>query len=101
MVGSVGLREINRFDWWATASYWTLPAARGRGVAPRALRLAATYAVDELGLHRVQLQHALTNTASCRVATKAGFALEGTQLGSCLLADGFADEHLHARVVGR
>ena len=64
-------------------------------------RLAATYAVDGLGLHRVQLQHALANTASCRVATKAGFALEGTQLGSCLLADGFADEHLHARVVGR
>ena len=101
VVGSVSLREVNLVDRWATASYWTLPAARGRGVAPRALGLAATYAVDELGLHRVQLQHVLENTASCRVATKAGFALEGTQLGSCLLADGFADEHLHARVVGR
>jgi len=101
VVGSVALREINRIDQWATASYWTLPAARGREVAPRALTLASTYAVDGLGLHRVQLQHALANTASCRVATRAGFALEGTQVGSCLLADGFADEHLHARVVGR
>ena len=101
VVGSVSLREVNQVDRWATASYWTLPAARGRGVAPRALGLAAAYAVEGLGLHRVQLQHVLENTASCRVATKAGFALEGTQLGSCLLADGFADEHLHARVVGR
>ena len=101
VVGALTLRDINRFDWWATASYWTLPAARGRGVAPRALRLATTYAADGLGLHRVQLQHVLANTASCRVATKAGFALEGTQVGSVLLADGFADEHLHAWVVGR
>jgi [ribosomal protein S5]-alanine N-acetyltransferase len=53
-----------------------------------------------LGLHRVQLQHAVDNAASCRVATKAGFALEGTQRGSCLLAEGFVDEHLHARVAG-
>jgi RimJ/RimL family protein N-acetyltransferase len=100
VVGSVALRDINRVDHWATASYWTLPEARGRGVAPRALVLATRHAFDELRLHRVKLQHAVGNTASCRVATKAGFALEGTQRGSCLLADGFVDEHLHARVAG-
>ena len=49
---------------------------RGRGVAPRALEVATAYAVDGLGLHRVQLQHAVENIASCRVAAKAGFALE-------------------------
>jgi [ribosomal protein S5]-alanine N-acetyltransferase len=98
LVGSVALRDVNLVDRWATASYWTLPAARGRGVAGRALDLASSYAVEGLGLHRVQLQHALDNTASCRVAEKAGFALEGTQRGSCLLATGFVDEHLHARL---
>ena len=78
----------------------TLPAARGRGIAPRALDLATSYAMSGLGLHRVQLQHALDNTASCRVAEKAGFTLEGFQRGSCLLASGYVDEHLHARVAG-
>ena len=37
------------------------------------------------------------DTASCRVAAKAGFALEGTLRESNLLAEGFADTHLHAR----
>ncbi len=100
VVGSVALREVNLVDRWATASYWTLPAARGHGLAGRALDLVTSYAVSVLGLHRVQLQHALDNTASCRVAEKAGFALEGTQRGSCLLATGYVDEHLHARVAG-
>lgn len=101
IVGAVSLRSINRIDRFTTASYWTMPDARGRGVAPRALGLVTAYAfdaVDGLGLHRVQLQHAVTNTGSCRVATKAGFELEGTQRQSCLLAEGFVDEHLHARV---
>ena len=101
VVGSIALRDINRTDRWATASYWVMPDARGRGVATRALGIATAYAFDAadgLGLHRVRLQHAVANTASCRVAEKAGFALEGTQRESCLLAEGFVDEHLHARV---
>ena len=45
-------------------------------------------------------QLAVLSRACCRVAEKAGFALEGTQRGSCLLATGYVDEHLHARVAG-
>ncbi len=51
-------------------------------------------------MHRVQLAHAVDNVASCRVAEKAGFRLEGTLRGSNRLASGFADEHVHARVAG-
>ena len=98
VVGSVGLRELDQVDGFAVASYWTMPSARGRGVAGRALRAATAYAFDDLGLHRVQLAHALANVGSCRVAEKAGFALEGTLRGSNRLAEGFADEHLHAIV---
>ena len=92
-----GLRGINTTDWFASAAYWVLPELRGRGIAPRALRAATTYGFEVLGLHRVQLQHALANTASCRVAEKAGFALESVQRESVLLAEGFVDEHEHVR----
>jgi len=98
IVGSVGLREINRVDDFAVAAYWTMPAERGRGVAVRALTRVATYAFDDLGLHRVELGHAVQNAASCRVAEKAGFRLEGTQRGSTRLAEGYVDEHVHARL---
>lgn len=96
VLGSVALREIDLVDERAVASYWTLPAARGRGVAVAALARAAAYGLDDLGLHRVELAHAVDNTASCRVATKAGFDLEATLRQSNRLAGGFADEHVHA-----
>jgi ribosomal-protein-alanine N-acetyltransferase len=98
LAGSLGLRGINRTDWFASVAYWVLPELRGRGIAPRALRTATTYAFEVLDLHRVQLQHALGNTASCRVAEKAGFGLESVQRESCLLAEGFVDEHEHVRL---
>lgn len=100
VVGSVGLRELNAVDAFAVASYWTMPSARGRGIAVRALRAATAYAFGVVGLHRVQLAHVLANVGSCRVAEKAGFVLEGTLRGSNRLAEGFVDEHLHALVAG-
>lgn len=99
VVGSVALRGLDRIDSFAVASYWTVPSARGRGVAGRGLAAATSYAFEVLGLHRVQLAHAVANTASCRVAEKAGFRREGTLRESNRLADGFSDEHLHARLV--
>jgi RimJ/RimL family protein N-acetyltransferase len=98
VAGSLGVRSINTVDKHASVAYWVLPEHRGRGIAPAALRLATDYAFDALGLHRVQLQHAVENTASCRVAEKAGFGLESVQRGSCLLAEGFVDEHQHVRL---
>jgi ribosomal-protein-alanine N-acetyltransferase len=98
LLGSVGLREVNTVDAFAVASYWVMPESRGRGVATTALRAATAHGFAELGLHRVQLAHALGNRASCRVAEKSGFALEGVLRGSSLLPEGWSDEHLHARL---
>ncbi|WP_312866356.1 GNAT family N-acetyltransferase [Streptomyces boluensis] len=82
----------------ATVGYWVLPEARGHGVATRALGLVTGWA-HALGLHRLALDHAVGNTASCRVAERCGFAYEGTMRGSHRNADGtFQDGHLHGRV---
>ena len=104
VVAAVAVRSVNRVDRHASLSYWVLPEHRGQGIAGRAVRAAARHAFEGLGLHRLQLQHALGNTASCRVAEKAGFALESVQRESCLLRgpDGpvFVDEHQHVRLAG-
>jgi RimJ/RimL family protein N-acetyltransferase len=57
--------------------YWVKREARGRGVASRALRLAARRAVAQHGLRRLQLVVEPENEASIRVAENAGFRREG------------------------
>jgi RimJ/RimL family protein N-acetyltransferase len=59
------------------------PAARGRGIAARALRLAAEWGIRELGLRRVFAEAAADNEASIRAIEKAGFQREGTLREHC------------------
>ena len=52
--------------------YAVAPAARGRGVAGRALALLTRWGFSELDLERLELRIAITNPASERVAGRAG-----------------------------
>ncbi|MFF7609607.1 GNAT family N-acetyltransferase [Streptomyces parvulus] len=98
--GRVALREVVLGDGVAEVAYWTTAAARGKGVAARATRALAHWALDRIGFQRLELSHAVANGASCRVAEKAGFVLEGTKRRALLHPDGWHDMHLHARVRG-
>ncbi len=99
-VGLVGLGDVDLAAGGAEFLYWLLPAGRGRGVMVDAVVRVSRWAVDDLGLHRLRITHSVANAASCRVAAEAGFALEGTMRSALLHADGWHDEHLHARVAG-
>ncbi|CAM5460042.1 GNAT family N-acetyltransferase [Streptomyces fumanus] len=100
LLGRVALRDILLGDGVAEVAYWTVAAARGRGVAARATAALVRWALDEVGLHRLELTHALANEASCAVARRTGFTLEGTKRSALLHPDGWHDMHLHARVRG-
>lgn len=100
-LGHIGVNAIHPDLRHARVGYWVLPEARGRGVATRALALAAHWAHTELGLHRLELDHALGHEASCRIAERCGFRYEGTLRGAMFEAgrhDAFRDMHLHARL---
>ena len=97
-VGQIGLRTVDLAEGHAEISYWVLPEARRQGVASRALTAAAGWAFDDLGLHRVELQHSTRNQASCGVAERAGFPAEGVLRERGLHADGWHDMHMHARL---
>lgn len=99
-VGLIGWGDIDLGGGSAEIVYWLRPAARGAGVAVEATRRVSRWALNELGLHRLRLCHSVANPASCRVADKAGFSLEGTMRSALLHADGWHDEHLHALVQG-
>jgi RimJ/RimL family protein N-acetyltransferase len=100
LLGRVAVHHIDLVDGVGEIGYWTVPAARGKGVAARATSALARWALDEAGFHRLELTHGVGNDASCRVAAKCGFPLEGTKRSALLYADGWYDVHLHARVRG-
>jgi RimJ/RimL family protein N-acetyltransferase len=76
-VGSIGVNWKRPDDRVAEVGYWVAPEARGEGVCTRALRLAASWAVRDCGMERLQLRADEQNPASRRVAEKAGFTQEG------------------------
>ncbi|MGY1633160.1 GNAT family N-acetyltransferase [Geodermatophilus sp. SYSU D01186] len=94
LLGSVSLHSIDRVQAGASVGYWTMPAARGRGVAPRAVDAACRWAFAELAVDRVELCHAVDNPASGRVAEKAGFTVEGRLRRSYRYGDGIKHDEL-------
>jgi len=96
LVGRMKL-QTSIFFGLGLAAYWVVPVARGLGVAPRALGEMTAWGFA-LGLHRIELEHSVANDASCRVALKAGYALESTKRSQALHADGWHDIHLHVRI---
>jgi RimJ/RimL family protein N-acetyltransferase len=99
LLGSVSVHSIRQAQGNAQIGYWTVPAARGRAVAARAVDVACRWAFATVPLERVELCHAVENAASGRVAERAGFTLEGRLRRSYRYGDGVRhDELLWARL---
>jgi RimJ/RimL family protein N-acetyltransferase len=100
LVGRTGLFRFRDGPNTAELGYGVHPAHRRRGVAVAAVGTVVRYATEELGLHRIQLVHAVDNVASCAVAVRSGFAYEGIERSSLDHDDGTPhDMHRHARLV--
>lgn len=100
LVGNISLWKVDLADQCsASVGYRTAPWARGQGVATTALGAVTRWGFGALGLERIELPHDPANLASCRVAEKSGYLLEGTLRSSYRLGDGRrVNEHLHARL---
>jgi len=99
LLGAIGLTLR---DGIGEVGYWTAPWARRRGVATRACRLHASWALEVLGLPRLELLADVENTASQRVAERAGFTREGVAraLRPKPRAEARADMVVYARAAG-
>jgi ribosomal-protein-alanine N-acetyltransferase len=95
MLGRIGLGGVSLEEARAGVTYWVIAEARGRGVATRALGAVVGWAFESVGFHRLELEHSIQNSASCRVALNAGFVPEGTVRARALHFDGWHDMHLH------
>lgn len=79
-----------------SVGYWIGPWARNRGVATRALRLLADWALGDGGVRRLELVTDPDNVASRRVAEKAGFKQEGMRDHEPPFSDGRRESILFA-----
>ena len=75
--GGVGIYRLDRRHSKAELGYWLGSPARGKGSATRALRLLSGWTFQELGVARLETAIVVGNTASVRVAERAGFVREG------------------------
>ncbi|MDB1089178.1 GNAT family protein [Streptomyces sp. ACA25] len=98
VLGCVRVSSISRRHETGWVSYWTVAAAQGRGVAGTAARTVADWALGDLGLFRLELGHRTDNPASCGVAARAGFSVEGLQRAKLRYGNERHDVELHARL---
>ncbi len=61
----------------AVLGYWLSPEVAGQGVMPVSVALVTDYLMDQVGLHRVEINVRPENVASLRVIQKLGFRYEG------------------------
>lgn len=79
VVGNVAITQIERRHDTGWVSYFSSGEVRGQGLVSRATAAICTWALTELGLHRLELGYRLNNPASGKVAAAAGFHAEGIE----------------------
>lgn len=100
LYGVCGLNGIDPVNRRANLGYWVRSSAQGRGLATEAVRQLVHWAAVHTDLIRLEVVVAEENTASLRVAQKAGAIVEGT-LKSRLLIHGRAhDAVMHSFIRG-
>jgi ribosomal-protein-alanine N-acetyltransferase len=76
--------------------YWIDQAYAGRGLMPAAVALATDYAMQVMGLHRIEICIRPENAASLRVVEKLGFRYEGSRPRYLHIAGDWRDHHCFA-----
>ena len=85
-------------DGTANLSYFIISTERRRGLATRAVKLAAAFAFEELGVERLEIKAETDNVGSRIVAERAGFVFEGTLRAAGAFRRGRRDLAVYSRL---
>lgn len=99
ILGGLTLRHFDPMRGVIEVGYWLFAAARGRGIATRAVRAVAREAFAS-GLSRIEANVRVGNDASERVLERAGFTREGVKRRLLRHGDGRADATLFSLLPG-
>ncbi|MFI8207088.1 GNAT family N-acetyltransferase [Streptomyces sp. NPDC085937] len=79
LVGGVLTLNFDAANGTCEVGCWLEPAATGRGLVTRAMRVLVDWAVEQRGIHRVEWVAASGNTASIAVARRLGMTRDGVR----------------------
>jgi len=99
-VGSCGLSGIAQPHRRAGLGYWIRTPCTGRGYGTEAAGLVTQLGFAELDLNRVEMEIAVQNAASLRIAEKLGFTREGVLRQRLILPGGPTDMVVLSRLAG-
>jgi RimJ/RimL family protein N-acetyltransferase len=77
LLGAIGLTGLDWDNLKGEIGFWIARDSRGRGVGVAATRLLSEWAIEELGLSRLELLAHPGNEPSQRLAARAGYTREG------------------------
>jgi RimJ/RimL family protein N-acetyltransferase len=77
LVGGVLFMNFDAEQGNCEVGCWLEPAASGRGLVTRAMRILIDWAVEERGIHRVEWVAAAGNVPSLNVARRLGMSRDG------------------------
>ena len=89
--GEVVLNDLNERNLACGFRISLGPAARGRGLGTEATRLIVGYAIEEVGLHRVELEVYAFNPRAQAVYERVGFVREGVRRDALCWDGGWVD----------
>jgi ribosomal-protein-serine acetyltransferase len=96
LLGGCSLSHIHPVYYFCNLGYWVRSSRHGKGIAARATKLIAKFAFESVKLIRAEIVIAVGNTASKRVAEKAGAHHEGIMLNRMVVGREIYDAHMYS-----
>jgi RimJ/RimL family protein N-acetyltransferase len=96
LLGSCGLSDLSLEHKRASMGFWIRSSRTGEGFATDAARVVMRLGLEDLGLGRIEVEVAVDNAASRRVADKLGCRLEGILSHRLILPAGPVDTAMFA-----
>ncbi len=99
-IGQIAFFLVNENNNFAEIEYCIGSAFQCRGYATEATRALLKYGFDEMNLHKIQISHRPSNTASQKVIQKCGFTYEGS-LRDYFLRGGEYEDRMYYSILER
>jgi ribosomal-protein-serine acetyltransferase len=97
-LGACTLSSIHPLYRFGNLGYWVRTSCHGQGIAGRAAKLSARFAMEHLGLIRVEIVIAVGNQASIRVAEKISAHDEGILLNRIIVGKSIYDAQMYSLI---